>query len=290
MDNYGQYEYSWKPSQSAYLEPSLWDSFNAPQHTKFMDGGRVTAYSNYAAGLVSGTGIIARTQVPGSGDAEDDIITLDGGVYGFDFSEVGEDSIFQSSYVSQVHTKINVDKEYTFVPYDYFYWYSRDRKPIVKNGVVYDLDYRTGPGVVGYPFIAANTNYSIYAGVSYIVPGAGTINKNAQDDNISTIDSHTKFYDSVSFRYIPVPAIADKKARMSEIQCNNSTNTAKDASKGISNTRLIYDFTNLICPDHGVNCITFTKFTTDRVTLPKLKKDNRDISDLTIRRLYGFSL
>jgi hypothetical protein len=291
VDNYGQYQHSWKPSNSAYLEPSVWDTFEAPQHNKFMDGGRVVGYANYPAGIVSGTGIIAR-ESSSSDDKQDDTVTTDAGTYSLNFEGASEDSTFQSSYLSQVHTKITVDPEYVFVPYDYFHWYSRDRKPIIieHNGVtgVYDINYQTGPGQIEYPILKANTSYSIYNGVSYTVPGGGgTENKDAQDNNISTINSYTKFYDSVSYRLTPVPSATDRGDRMEQIMCNDNTNVAKDASKGISNTRLIYDFTNLICPDHGVNCITFTKFTTNRVSLPKLKLTSRAASQTAIKNLLG---
>jgi len=74
---------------------------------------------------------------------------------------------------------------------------------------------------------------------------------------------------------------------MEQIMCNDNSNAAKDASKGISNTRLVYDFTNLICPDHGVNCITFTRFTTNRVTLPKLQLGSKSATSTAIQGLFG---
>ena len=288
IDNYGEYQHSWNPSNSAYLEPSIWDTFEAPQHNKFMDGGRVVGYANYFSGLVTGTGINERTRTS-SNDREDESITLEGGTYTFDFSKVSEDSKYQSSYLSKVHTKINVDEEYVFVPYDYFYWYSRDRKPLMveHNGTksLYDINYQTGPGQIQYTIVKANPDYSIYNGISYTIPGGPTVNKDAQDNNISSINTYTKFYDSLSYTLTPIGSASDRRSRLEEIVCNDNTNTAESPAVGISNTRLVYDFTNLICPDHGVNCITFTKFKTSQVLYPKPKADTKGISELALRNL-----
>lgn len=290
VENYGQYEHSWKPSNSAYLEPSIWDTFEAPQHNKFMDGGKVLAYSNFPAGFVNGTGINTRTQDTAN-DRNDETITLESGVYALDFSSVSDDSKFQSSYLSQVHTKIQVDTEYVFVPYDYFYWYSRDRKPIVIEHTgsksVYDINYQTGPGEVEYPILKANTNYSIYDGVSYTLPNGGpTVNKSTQDSTISSINSYTKFYDSVSYTLTPVASVSDRRDRLQKISCNDNSYNAESPTLGVSNTRLVYDFINLICPDHGVNCITFTKFTTPAVYFPKPKQNSKGLVQLAIRNLF----
>ena len=290
IDNYGKYEHSWNPSNSAYLEPSIWDTFEAPQHNKFMDGARVVGYANYLSGLVNGTGISDRT-TSSSNDRQDESITLESGTYAFDFSKVSEDSKYQSSYLSKVHTKINVDEEYVFVPYDYFYWYSRDRKPLMveHNGTksLYDINYQTGPGQIQYPIVRADSGYSIYNGVSYTIPGGASstgVNKDIQDNSITSINTYTKFYDSLSYTLTALGA-GDRRSRLEEITCNDNTNIAESPAVGISNTRLVYDFTNLICPDHGVNCITFTKFKTSQVLYPKAKADSKGISELALRNL-----
>lgn len=278
IQNFGQYQHSWVPSNDAYLEPSVFDTWIAPQHTKFMNGGRVQAYANYTAVLNNGDNIE-------EGENRSESISLDSGDYSFNFSEVGEDSKFKSSFSNTVHTKVNVDSEYIFVPYDYFYWYDRGRKPIIKfntvtgSGQIYDIDYKNSDGEIDYPILTANANYSIYNGISYTIPNFGTENKDAQDNNITTMNNYCEFYNSIDYDLTPIsPGSQNSYDRLGDILCNDNTNVAESPPKGISNTRLAYDFTNLICPDHGVNCFTFTKFTTDRVYFPKV--NNQDLSSV----------
>jgi hypothetical protein len=121
---------------------------------------------------------------------------------------------------------------------------------------MFTIDYAGGPGQITYPFLVANTGYNIYAGTA----------KSSQDNNIASMRSVTAFYNSIDYTRV---AASSPTTKMDQILCNDSSNTAITPAHGISNTRLVDDFVNLICPDHGVNCITFTKFTTDRIHFPK---------------------
>ena len=278
IQNFGQYQHSWVPSNDAYLEPSVFDTWVAPQHTKFMNGGRVQAYANYTAVLNSGDNIE-------QGETRSESISLDAGDYSFNFSEVGEDSKFKSNFSNTVHTKVNVDSEYIFVPYDYFYWYDRGRKPIIDSNRICDIDYANSDGEIDYPILTANTGYSIYDGISYTIPNFGTVNKYSQDSGIGTMNSYCNFYNSIDYDITNCSTGSSAYTRANEILCNDNTNVAESPSQGISNTRLAYDFTNLICPDHGVNCFTFTKFTTDRVYFPKVQNNDLSFINTSARRL-----
>ena len=181
------------------------------------------------------------------------------GTHSLDFSKVSEDSKFQSNFCdgSKVNLTIKVDEEYVFVPYDYFHYYDRGRKPLIDSlGNVFDITYAGGPGEIDYPFLVANTNYNIYAGTA----------KASEGTSLSSMESVTDFYNSIDYGKV---ASANPYLKKDQILCNDALNTAKNPANGISNTRLVDDFINLICPDHGVNCITFTKFKTDRIHFPK---------------------
>ena len=254
IQNFGEFERSWLPSDSAYLEPGMYDDLHAPQHNKFLDGGRLKGYANFYSGF----------------DDADDYNSkkpLDPGTFSFDFSEISEDSKFQSNFCdgSRVHLKIDVDKEYTFVPYDYFYYYDRGRRPLVKSGEVYDITYTD----TEYPFLVRETGYEIYSGD----------NKGHQDQSVNSMNTYTKLPVSITYTS---NIVVNPTGELNQLLCNDSTNTTFAPSGGISNTTLVTDFTELIVPDHGVNCITFTKFKTGRVLPPKHNNSGQPNLDLAI--------
>jgi len=278
--NYGEYQRSWTPSQSAYLEPSVYDTFHAPQHNKFLDGGKLKAFANVESTYQNGDAITHRTASISTTPNES--IRLNPGTHSLDFSKVSEDSKFQSNFCdgSKVNLTIKVDEEYVFVPYDYFHYYDRGRKPLIDSlGHVFDITYAgsSGPGEVDYPFLVANTNYNIYAGTA----------KASQGTSLSSMESVTDFYNSIDYRKV---ASANTYLKKNQILCNDASNTTKNPPNGISNTRLVDDFINLICPDHGVNCITFTKFKTDRIQFPKeVLQDNTSLQ-ITAKRVTNMVL
>jgi hypothetical protein len=242
ITNFGEYQRSWVPSDSAYLEPSVYDEFHAPQHNKFLDGGRLKAYANYWSGLQDDPNVYRREP-------------LDPGIFSFDFSNIPEDSKFQSDFCigSYVNTSIAIDKEYTFVPYDYFYWYDRGRRPLITDGNVYNIDYDT---LVEYPFLVAQTGYNLYEGTA----------KSGQDITVSgafdlsSLNDYTKLPVSTEYSSTLVPT---GTIELEQLICNDASNTGVAPSGGISNTRLVSDFIGLQVPDHGINCITFTKESTN---------------------------
>ena len=272
ITNYGEYQKSWSPSDSAYLEPSVYDTFHAPQHNKFLDGGKLKAFANFESVYEDGDEITYRTASVST--TPNQSINLSAGTFSLDFSKVSEDSKFQSNYCdgSKVNLKINVDKEYIFVPYDYFHWYDRGRRPLIdENGNIFDIEYADGPGEIEYPFLVANTGYAIYDGTA----------KSGQDADIGSMRAVTDFYNSVDYSKV---AAGSSQYKLNQVLCNDSSNTGESPSQGISNTRLVDDFINLKCPDHGVNCITFTKFTTDRINFPKeLVLDEKSLEVTAIR-------
>ena len=259
IQNFGEYERSWVPSDSAYLEPSVYEGFHAPQHNKFMDGGRLKAYANYPSALEDTSG--------GGGYT---VGLLDSGIWKYDFTKIPEDSRFQSNFCdgSKVHTTISIDKDYTFVPYDYFYWYDRSRRPLVKDGVVYDIDYID----VNWPFLVENTGYEIYEGTA----------KAAQDMSVTGMNARTRLPKSNERTLAIVPTGTPTEARLEQLLCNDVTNSGAFPASGISNTRMVGDFLDLIVPDHGVDCIVFTKFKTGQVFYPKNDQSGAPSVDLSI--------
>lgn len=307
VTNFGQYEHSWKPASDGYLEPSVYNEFLAPKQSKFLNKGRMKSYAVYPSQLVNGDRIIR-------GISRSETIGLDGGRHFFNFSnQEGSQiekwvdsrrsvSLFKSPYDDLMHTEISVEDDFTFIPYDYFYWYDRSRRPLIKNdggtGAICDIDYNSLAGEVTYPILAIDTNYAMYSsgtrGVDIVInyPDTSTFNKSTQETSLATAASYCKFYNSIDYTegspYLPGVA---STSRMNQILCNNGSITAGpisgDGVNGISNSELIYEFLNLYCPDHGVNCFTFTKFTTDRVFFPKPSNTSFGQVELTTRMLLN---
>ena len=109
-----------------------------------MNGARVVNYANYYSTIESGDILIDRQKnyqgnIATSNAVGDVAIELyDNKPYKFDFSEVSEADKANFN-IGGTHSKtcdntratlkVQTDSEFTFVPYDYFYYYNRGRKP-----------------------------------------------------------------------------------------------------------------------------------------------------------------
>ena len=289
--NVGEYEYSWIPAEDAYLEPVVFDAFSAPQHTAFLKGGRLNSYANYVGSATSGDIILNREKdlqnlAPAFGSwsgAYDVTIDLEGtGQYKFDFTSAGECSVVDSNFcdTNKTSVKISSEKTYTFLPYDYFHWYDRGRRPLIVNqesgGLLYDIDYNGTYYRVQYPSIAGTSNYKIYADTA----------KSGQDDSVSTINSYTKLPSSIDYDRWPISKGILSAEKINKILCDQVTETRVAPPDGISNRRLIDDFMGLVIPDHGVNCFTFSRFNTPAITFPSTSNNNGNI-ELSMKLLMN---
>ena len=288
--NVGEYQYSWMPADDAYLEPLAFEAFSAPQHTAFLKGGRLNSYANYTGSASSGDIILDRQKnlqglsITPASRAEDETIDVEGtSKFKFDFTSAGECSVVDSNFCNTPKTSVKVgsEKTYTFIPYDYFYWYDRGRRPLIKDGVVYDISYNGSDFRVQYPAIAGYSNaplgYGLYDGTA----------KSAQDSTISSINSYTKLPSSIDYNKTAiVRGPGDSATRINKILCDDITDMGVATSGGISSTRLVDDFLGLVVPDHGVNCFTLTRFNTPAIFFPSTS-NNKGHVDLAMKMLVN---
>jgi hypothetical protein len=243
-ENFGGFIRSWVPDNSAYLEPSVFDSFHAPLHNSFLKSGRLEGFANYEASI-SGDMIIRGEAFKTSFDGE------------LKFSFEQTDDLVKSNYsdTSLVSTHITSKEDYTYAPYDYFYYYDRGRRPLIKNGSVYSVSY-SGNNEITHPLITINDAYSIYDNTA----------KSTQDASVSSINNYSVAYGSISGTLS-----AGDRTDLNRALCND-----KDTSDftNTSNLHMIEDFLGLIVPDHGLNCFTFTVVETPRVFYPTPDTEN----------------
>jgi hypothetical protein len=274
LTNYGQYDTSWVPSNDAYLEPEAFNSFKAPKHTKFMNGARVSNYANYYSTISSGDILIDRQKnyqgLTASANPVGDVsIELyDNKPYKFDFSEVSETDKANFN-IGGVHTrtceetrttlKIQTDSEFTFVPYDYFYHYNRGKKPylsLVDTGV-YGISYSGNYCAVHYPGIVLDSGYNIYE---------GTAKSGQVPTELAMLQS------SIDYEKEEVTNSILKQIIVERMMCGGNTASVWTNSppnfQYVNNVSLTENFLDLIVPDNGINCITFTKITTPFVKYP----------------------
>lgn len=262
--NIGEYEFSWKPSDNAYLDPQFFNAFSAPQHTCFFDGGRISGWANYLGTISSGDVLIDRARnlqgdpsAPHPYDAPDEIFDIAiSGEYKFDFSSGGDCCIVDSNYCGTAKTSIKIESQnnYTFVPYDYFHWYDRSVFPLLStdNEGLYTADY-WGYYQVSYPAMVGDESYSIYNGTT----------KASQDVDIATMATYTRLPSSIDYIMTPITG-NDVHDWYNLILCGGNI----DSTNRTNRNQFIEDFMNLKVPDNGVNCLTFTRFNTDFVGLP----------------------
>jgi hypothetical protein len=299
--NVGEYQYSWMPADDAYLEPVAFDAFSAPQHTAFLKGGRLNSYANYIGSASSGDIILNRQKnlqcLPVSGNApalpvesggilraNDETIEIQGsGKFKFDFTSAGEDSVVDSNFCNTAKTSVKVgsEKTYTFVPYDYFHWYDRGRRPLIQSGTVYDISYSGSdfrvqyPAIAGYPDVPSG--YGIYAGTD----------KDIQETGVDVINSYTKLPSSIDYNKTAIDrGPGDSAIRINKILCDDITDSGVATSGGISSTRLVDDFLGLVVPDHGLNCFTLSRFNTPTILFPPTENNKGNV-ELAMKTLVN---
>ena len=283
LTNYGEYDTSWVPTSDAYLEPEAFNAFKAPKYTKFMNGARVVNYANYYSAIESGDILIDRQKnyqgnIATSNAVGDVAIELyDNKPYKFDFSEVSEADKANFN-IGGTHSrtcdntratlKVQTDSEFTFVPYDYFYYYNRGRKPYLSpiDTGIYRIDYSGNYCAVQYPGMLIESGYNIYEGTA----------KSAQlPTDLAMLNS------SIDYEKEEVTNNILKQTILERMMCGgNTASTWTNGSpvfKYQNNISLTEDFLGLIVPDNGINCITFTKMTTPFVKypIPDLDGDTR---------------
>lgn len=317
LNDIGEVDYSWSPVEDAYIEPSQLAYYEAPEANNFRSGNRINGWGRYPTNVSEVVIDRARNLQgktgPGSFHVDDlgdksfhpytDLSESSGIPY--DFSQVGDSDIAhsylkhpesQGFYENQkwrnarTHVKISSDSEFLFAPYDYFKYYSRDRKmffDIETEGdeTFYTIDYTGSTYAVDYPGMLADTGIDIYGAVT----AKGTENINFEYSKVgqsSEILTNAYLPSSIDYkRYDPIDSgsgTAIMQGNLSLILCEtgipdvgvSSTSGVKDH---INNAQLVKDFVNLSVPQDGVNCITFTKITTPFVGFPPSSGDS--ISD-----------
>jgi hypothetical protein len=284
--NYGEYQYSWLPTDDAYLEPAAFEGFSAPKHTAFLNGARLTNYANYKGVISSGDVLIDRNkdyQMLGSGtlssgvtNAPDVTVSLfNSGDYKFDFSDVNPEDIVDSQLCGGNKTSLRIQSDhiYSFVPYDYFYWYDRGRIPYVSSWekTISIINYNDHFCAVQYPGVLIETGYRLYEGTT----------KANQDDVILT---YAQLPSSIDYTVSGIIAQSGKNEALDSLLCGSSvyssgigSGIASGIGSGISNSySIVEDFMKLKVPDHGLNCITFTKVTTPFVKMPVVEPNTED--------------
>jgi len=291
LTNYGKYDNSWSPVADAYLEPSAFNEFRAPKHTKFMNGARVCNYANYYSVINSGDILIDRQKnyqnlSSSPYPVNDAYIDLyDNKPYSFDFSEISETDkaqfntdIYNTSTCSETRTslKIQSESEFTFVPYDYFYYYDRGRKPYfspVTTGI-YGISYSGNYCRVQYPGMIIESGYDIYRGTSK----AGS-----SPTNIAMLPS------SLDYEKEEVTNSILKQTILERIMCGGNTSSVwtngSPVFQYVNNISLTEDFLDLMVPDNGINCITFTRITTPFVKYPITDGDTRKYTNFGLNIL-----
>jgi hypothetical protein len=315
LNDIGEVDYSWSPVEDAYIEPSQLGRYEAPEANNFRSGNRINGWSRYPTNVSEVVIDRARNLQgktgPGSFHVDDlgdkffnsqhNLNSTSGIPY--DFSQVSDSDIAhsylkhpdsQGFYLSQkwrnarTHVKISSDSEFIFAPYDYFKYYSRDRKmffDIETEGdeTFYTIDYTGSPYAVDYPGMLADTGVDIYG----IVPKSKLdINVNFEYSKVgeaSGISDNAYLPSSIDYkRYDPIDSgngTALMQGNLSLILCEtgvpdpgvSSTAGIKDH---INNAQLVQDFVNLSVPENGVNCITFTKITTPFIGFPPASGDS----------------
>jgi hypothetical protein len=143
----GNFVRSWEISNSAYVEPYLYKTINAPRDSSFMEDGRLKAFVNFEHSFTIGSGSpevsgAIGTNVGFDSTTQSLVGFIDGVKYSFDFSQYDSKSIVYDfdpdatgcSAIGMAHVSPDdMSEEYLWVPPAYFEFYNRGHCPFVDN-------------------------------------------------------------------------------------------------------------------------------------------------------------
>lgn len=130
----GNFTRSWDLSTSAYVEPYLFGTINAPRDSSFIEGGRLKTFVNFEHSFTAQSGDIGY-------DLTTDSLTgfISGVKYSYDFSEYDPNSIVYDydpgatgdcGLVGMAHVSPdNISSDYFWIPPAYFTYYNRGHCP-----------------------------------------------------------------------------------------------------------------------------------------------------------------
>ena len=133
----GNFTRSWDLTDSAYVEPYVFGTIEAPKDSSFIDNGKLTAFANFEHSFTAGAG-----DLPSYDLLTGQLSGFASGIrYKYDFSAHGEDTVYDfdpaatgdCSVVGLAHAKPTIDSKYLFIPYDYFNYYNRGHCPFIDN-------------------------------------------------------------------------------------------------------------------------------------------------------------
>ena len=151
------------------------------------------------------------------------------------------------------------------MPYDYFLWCDRGRIPYISSWekTISNINYNNHFCSVQYPGILIENGYKLY----------DNTDKDSQDYSISI---YSKLPSSIDYTVSSIIAQSGKNEALDSLLCGSSVYSSGIGS-GISNSySIVEDFMKLKVPDHGLNCITFTKITTPFVKMPVVEPNTED--------------
>lgn len=250
---FGDYERSWDLTSSAYVEPSLFDSIDAPFDSKFIEEGRLKPFVNFEYQMSGGR--------LGYDIFTDSILGYsESGIPKFDFSEFNPQSVVIDNTGCYnpplVHAEPeSISDKYEFLPCNYFKTYNRYSAPFFELTNVY------GSGKV-QTLTGAAFAYNTISKTGVMPTGAlNNCGTNAslvrsvfdQQSGVTPLDTWSVLKYGHSGYFIQFPTDQNK-------------NTVKN-------------FLNLRFNDNGQNCLPFVRITTNRVYYPKAKDSGVAIED-----------
>jgi len=131
----GNFVRSWDVVDSAYVEPYAFGQMEAPKDSSFIEDGRLKAFANFEHSFTAG----------GSDDVAYGLLTgsltgfASGIKYKFDFSGHDSSTVFDLDpsatgtcpSIGLAHAQPDIDKNYLFVPSQYFDYYNRGHCPFM---------------------------------------------------------------------------------------------------------------------------------------------------------------
>lgn len=244
----GDYVRSWDLSDSAYVEPSMFYTIDAPFDSKFISDGKLLPYANYeyfATGESLGYDLFTNKITGFSPDGK--------AVY--DFSEYSESTIVIDNtgcYPQPlVHTPIvEMDQKYKFLPCNYFNIYKRTSSPffeVVAAGTIDDPQgVKRVNSVFGKTFVyseRATTGVMPAGALNSCGSSATLLNSTfSEPDRLTEMNTDDIMSDGHNGYYIQYPTT--------------------------SNANTIRNIMNFRFSDNGLNALPFALVKTNRVFFP----------------------
>jgi hypothetical protein len=276
----GNYVKSWDISDSAYVEPSGYDSLGVPRDNKFVQDAKVSAFVSWEHDFEQGSGNYFIDRFNNPTFVKDKDGNTSKYSYRVNGSEINKDTISVTKECPGQSPRINfnpsVDGKYHYLPFHYFNVYNRNsfdyvvglENTPVNNFQLSSSGVRGGSGVADDLIINTQSSEPKLGSHAYngYLPESTLTTLNTTKTEPGLIQALSNFWPKVVGLYNT--GVATTEAQKVRGIIDYFTKESGVATSVLGEYQTPTKDVGFVIPDHGENCLNFALVTTDFISYP----------------------